>query len=79
MGKATDVASYRSFFATPLVKMLPVTAAVWERAALLGATFKLSPFDSVHLAAAIEHGCGLFLTNDAKLASCTAILVEVLT
>ena len=35
--------------------------------------------DSVHLAAAIEHGCGLFLTADAQLARCTAISVEVLT
>ena len=59
--------------------MLPVTAAVWERAAQVGAAFNLKPLDAVHLAAAIEHGCGLFLTNDAKLARCTAIKVEVLT
>ena len=44
-----------------------------------GATFQLKALDSVHLATAIEHGCGLFLTNDAKLARCTGITVEVLT
>ena len=78
-GNAADVVAYRSFFADPLVRMLPVTAAVWERAALLGAMFQLKPLDSVYLAAAIEHGCGLFLTNDANLSRCTAIPVEILT
>jgi predicted nucleic acid-binding protein len=78
-GNAADAASYQSFFAIPQVQMLAVTAAVWERAARLGATFNLKPLDSVHLATAIEHGCGLFLTNDAHLARCTDIAVEVLT
>lgn len=77
-GNAADLASYQSFFASPQVKMLPVTAAAWERAARIGAAFNLKPLDSVHLATAIEHGCGLFLTNDAKLARCTDISVEVL-
>ena len=78
-GSATDVATYQSFFNSPLVRMLPVTAAAWERAARIAATDKLKPLDAVHLAAAVEHGCGRFLTNDAQLASCTAIPVEVLT
>jgi len=78
-GNATDVSTYRGFFGSPLVKMLPVTSAVWERAAIVAATFRLKPLDAVHLAAAIEHGCGLFLTNDAQLARCTDISVEVLT
>src|SRR5262249_6658369 len=77
-GTATDIATYRRFVASPLVHLLPVTAAVWERAALVGATYNLKPLDSLHLAAAIEQGCGLFLTNDAKLARCTDITVEVL-
>jgi predicted nucleic acid-binding protein len=76
---ATAVASFHSFFSSPLVRTLAVTAAVWERAAGIGATYNLKPLDAVHLAAAIEHGCGLFLTNDAQLARCTAIRVEVLT
>lgn len=78
-GSATDVATYRSFFSSPQVRMLPVTAAIWERAALIGAMFRMKPLDAVHLATAEEHGCGLFLTNDASLARCTAIPVEVLT
>jgi predicted nucleic acid-binding protein len=77
-GNAADIASYQTFFASPLVHMLPVPAAAWERAARIGATFGLKPLDSVHLATAIVHGCGLFLTNDVKLARCTDITVEVL-
>jgi hypothetical protein len=32
----------------------------------------------LHLAAAIEQGCGLFLTHDAQLKQCHDILVEIL-
>lgn len=78
-GNATDIATNRAFFNSPAVSMLPVTASVWERAAQIGATFRLKPLDCVHLAAAVEHGCGSFLTNDAQLARFTSIPVEVLT
>ncbi len=77
-GNATDVATYRAFFASPSVRMLPVTPAAWERAALIRATSNLKPLNAVHLGCAAEHGCGLFLTNDAQLVRCTAIPVEVL-
>lgn len=76
---AAHEAGYRALFASAAVRMLPTTDAVWDRAASIGATFTLKPLDSVHLAAAVEHGCGLFLTNDVKLARCTAITVEILT
>ncbi len=78
-GNATDIATYRSFFAGPAVRMLAVTSAAWERAARIGAAFNLKPLDAVHLAAATEHGCGLFLTNETQLARCTDIAVEILT
>lgn len=59
--------------------VLPITVAVYERAARIRAThvaIKLP--DALHLATAIENGCGAFVTADAKLASCTDIVVEVL-
>jgi uncharacterized protein len=75
------LANYQTFFAGPTVRMLPLTVTVCERAARVrvasGLRFKVP--DCLHLAAAIEHGCGLFLTNDAQLARCTDIPVEVLT
>jgi uncharacterized protein len=77
-GDALVLADYRTFFGRPEIQMLPVTPAIWERAAQVRAAYKFQPLDSIHLASAIEHGCGLFLTNDAQLARCTAIPVEVL-
>jgi predicted nucleic acid-binding protein len=78
-GDAATLADYQTFFADPAIRMLLVTPAAWERAARFRATLNLQPLDSLHLAAAIEHGCGLFLTNDAQLARCQDIPVEVLT
>ena len=55
-------------------------AAVCERAARIRAAsrFCLKAPDCLHLAAAIEHGCGSFLTNDRQLTLCTDIVVEIL-
>lgn len=72
-------ARYRAFFADPDVICLPITAAILERAARLRAnhpSIKLP--DAIHLATAIEHGCGAFVTGDARLAACTEIAVELL-
>jgi len=77
-GDAVVEANYRAFFTNPLVRLLSVSRATWEQAAQLGATFNFKPLDSLHLATAVEHGCGLFLTADSRLGRCTAIPVEVL-
>jgi predicted nucleic acid-binding protein len=69
-GNASVLADYQQFFGSAGIQLLLVTAAVWERAAQIRARFKLQSLDSIHLASAIEHGCGLFLTNDAQLARC---------
>ena len=60
--------------------MLPLTAGVCERAAEVRAAslMKIKLPDALHLAAAIEHGCGRFRTNDAQLSCCTAISVDLL-
>ena len=78
-GEASVLADYRKFFGLPGIQMLPVTPVIWERAAQVRAAYKFQGLDSIHLAAAIEHGCGLFLTNDAPLKRCSDITVEVLT
>ena len=75
---STVLADYRKFFGLPGIQMIPVTPVIWERAAQIRAAYKFQGLDSIHLASAIEHGCGLFLTNDAQLARCTAIPVEIL-
>ena len=79
-GDAAVLADYQRFFASPAVAMLPLTVPVCERAAELRvlSALTLDLPDCLHLAAALEHGCGLFLTNDARLTRCSAIPVEVL-
>lgn len=79
-GKATVLADYAAFFHDPDIQTLPLTAAVCERAAGLRAAcnFQIAVADCLHLAAAIEHGCGLFLTNDNQLSRCAGIPVEIL-
>jgi predicted nucleic acid-binding protein len=76
---AAELASYAAFFAGPSTRMLPVTAAVWERAARIRAEHRFSALDAVHLATAVEHGCGRFLSNDAQLKRFPDVVVEVLT
>jgi predicted nucleic acid-binding protein len=80
-GNVATVADYQAFFSDPAVRVLPLTAAVCERAARIRAasSFKLKVPDCLHLAAAIEHGCGLFITHDAQLKLCKDITVEILT
>ena len=79
-GDAAIIADYQTFFASPTVRVLPLSAAVCERAARIRAasSFRLKVPDCLHLAAAAEHSCGIFLTNDRRLTLCTEILVEIL-
>lgn len=77
-GDAAVLADYLTFFSGSGVHVLPVTVAVWERAALIRALHGFQALDSLHLATAVEHGCGRFLTNDAQLGGFPDIPVEVL-
>jgi len=55
-GNTAALADFAAFFGS--VRMLPVTAAVWDRC---GADSRRSSFramDALHLATAVEHGCG---------------------
>jgi len=77
---ALVLADYQRFFSSSVVQMLAVTPAVCERAAevRVASVMKIKLPDALHLAAAIVHGCGLFLTNDDQLKACGGITVEVL-
>lgn len=71
-------ARYRAFFSDPDIRVFAMSAAICERAARLRAANPFKLPDALHLATAIEHGCGRFLTSDTRLARCTEIPVEVL-
>src|SRR5262245_44142924 len=63
-GNTVLLSQFTTFFQSPDVRVLPLTAAVCDRAAALRAKSRFKTPDAIHLAAAIEHGCGRFLTND---------------
>jgi predicted nucleic acid-binding protein len=79
--KANDqvlLAQYVAFFQAPDVSVLNVSPAVCDRAARIRAQYGFKPLDSLHLAAAVEHRCALFLTSDAQLKRFPDIPVEIL-
>ena len=77
--KAGDTALLAEFAAFFDVVIQPITGPVAFRAATIRASFRFQPMDSLHLAAAVEHGCRAFLTNDARLSGFPDIAVEILT
>ena len=72
------LAKFDTFF-TANVQMLALSVAVCERASELRANYGFKTPDALHLAAAIVHGCDVFLTNDTRLNRCTEIQIEGLT
>jgi predicted nucleic acid-binding protein len=78
-GNMVRLNEFDAFFASPEVQVFPATAAVCDRASEIRAAHGFKPLDALHLAAAIENHCGLFLTNDTRLSRFAGIPIEVLT
>jgi uncharacterized protein len=79
--KANDpvlLAQYVTFFQSPDVSVLAISPAVCDRAARIRAQYGFKPLDALHLAAAVEHGCTLFITNDVQLRRFPDVPVEIL-
>jgi uncharacterized protein len=72
------LAIFDHFFALPDVHVVPLSTAVYDRATLIRAQYAFRTTNALHLAAAIEAGCGRFLTHDLRLARFTGIPVEIL-
>jgi predicted nucleic acid-binding protein len=79
LGDASLLADYEAFFTAPDLLKLALPGPVFERAAEIRARHGFRLGDSLNLAAAVEHGCGRFLTNDVQLRRFPDITVEVLT
>lgn len=77
-GDASLLADYDAFFATPDLSRFALPGPVFERATTIRAHYGFGLGDSLNLGAAVEHGCGRFLTNDARLRRFPDITVEVL-
>jgi predicted nucleic acid-binding protein len=78
-GDAALAFQFHALFAAAGVQVVPITAAVCERAALIRATMRFKPMDSLQLGSAVTHGANRFLTNDTRLNAFTGLTVEVLT
>jgi predicted nucleic acid-binding protein len=78
-GDSTLLSDFTAFFTAGNIQVFPVTAAVCDRASAIRAAHGFKPLDSLPLAAAVENGCGLFLTGDLRLSRFTGVTVEVLT
>ncbi len=77
-GDAALLGDLNAFFTLPTVNVLSLSAAVFDRATRIRAIQGFKAIDSLHLASAVAHGCGLFLTNDVPLARFTDVHIEVL-
>jgi predicted nucleic acid-binding protein len=72
------LARFDGFFSHPDVQVVPITPAVFDRAAQIRATHGYKTLDAINLAAAAEANCDLFLTNDTQLSGFADITVEIL-
>ena len=78
LGDATALADMEAFLTASDVFRVPLPTAVYERACRIRAIHNHKLADAMHLAAAAESGCGLFLTNDLRLDGFPDYKVEVL-
>jgi predicted nucleic acid-binding protein len=78
LGDALAMADLEAFLTGSDVVRVPMPTAVYERACRARAVRNYKLAEALHLAAAVESGCGLFLTNDHRLSSFPDVPVEVL-
>ena len=78
LGAATALADMEAFLTASDVVRVPLPTAVYERACRIRAVHNYKLADALHLAVAVEGGCGLFLTNDHRLSGFSDITIEVL-
>jgi predicted nucleic acid-binding protein len=78
LGDTIALADMEAFLKASDVVRVPLPQAVYDRACRIRAAHKINLADALHLAAAIESGCGLFLTNDHRLSHFSDIPIEVL-
>jgi predicted nucleic acid-binding protein len=89
LGDAQRLSHFFRFFHGPNLRTVELTPAVYTRAsAIRGSSFypaiggaparRIGLADALHLAAALESDCGIFLTNDYQLSTFTDIAIEIL-
>jgi predicted nucleic acid-binding protein len=76
-GDTALLQEFDSFFAGTVDEIISLSQAVIDRATEIPAQFGFKTPDAIHLAAAIEDACDVFLTNDQQLTRFIGIVVEV--
>jgi uncharacterized protein len=77
-GDRVLLARFHTFFTSADVETVGLTAAVCDRAAAIRARYRYKLGDSLHLAAAVVHGCDRVVTNDTRLHAFADIPVDAL-
>jgi predicted nucleic acid-binding protein len=75
-GDQVILAQYDEFFSQAVQRVMPLTTAVVDRATIIRGQYHFKTPDALHLAAAIEAGCQVFLTNDTRLSGFPDLAVE---
>jgi predicted nucleic acid-binding protein len=76
--------TFEKFFLAPNLKVVPLTDSVYRRAANIRCGFRYAAGnryslpDAIDLAAAVESGCEMFLTNDNRLDGFSDLTVVIL-
>jgi predicted nucleic acid-binding protein len=63
---------------TDNIRLIPINEAILKLAAQLRSTSSLKTPDAIHAATALNHGCTVFLTNDAGLRKVSGLTTIVL-
>ena len=77
-GNPVLLADFDAFFSALDLTVLSLTRAICDLATEIRATEGFKIPDALHLAAAVESGCDLFLTRDSQLSRFRDVTVEVL-
>lgn len=77
-GDHMTLAQYDVFFNQAVAHVMALTAAVVDRATIIRAHYRFKTPDALHLAAAVEAGCQVFLTNDSRLSGFADLTIESL-
>lgn len=78
-GNALQLAAYDQLFSTPGYRFQALDRSVFDQATQLRMQHGLKTPDALHLAAAVQAGCGEFWTNDQRLARAAHGYLQIVT
>ena len=77
-GDRVTLVHYDAFFRQAVEQVMALTTTVVDRATAIRGQYRFKTPDALHLAAAAEAGCQVFLTNDLRLGGFRDLIVEAL-